>query len=66
MLLRPQAGFDLARRLGEEGIPSGELFTFLSNLYFRGKLAYASAFADPPPAGFPHLSKTLVRGTIIC
>ncbi len=31
-------------------MPLGELFTFLSGLYFRGKLAYASAFADPPPA----------------
>ncbi len=26
----------------------GEVFTFMSGLYFRGKLAYASAFADPP------------------
>jgi hypothetical protein len=27
----------------------GELFTFLSGLYFRGKMAYATAFASPPP-----------------
>jgi hypothetical protein len=26
------------------------LFTFLSGLYFRGKMAYAAAFADPPPS----------------
>ncbi len=26
----------------------GEIFTFLSGLYFRGKLAYARAFASPP------------------
>jgi hypothetical protein len=27
----------------------GELFSFVSSLYFRGKLAYARAFAVPPP-----------------
>jgi hypothetical protein len=41
---------DLARRLrSPEGATLGELFTFVSSLYFRGKLAYARAFADPPP-----------------
>jgi hypothetical protein len=41
---------DLARRLrSSEGATLGELFTFVSSLYFRGKLAYARAFADPPP-----------------
>jgi hypothetical protein len=29
--------------------PFGEVFSFLSGLYFRGKLAYAEAFAHPPP-----------------
>ena len=29
-------------------MPLGELFTFISSLYFRGKLAYARAFADVP------------------
>lgn len=29
--------------------PIGEIFQFLSGLYFRGKLAYARAFAAPPP-----------------
>ncbi len=48
MALRPGARFDLAVRLREHGVPLGELFTFLSGLYFRGKLAYASAFAQPP------------------
>ncbi len=44
---------DLARRLrSPEGASLGELFTFVSSLYFRGKLAYARAFADPPP-GLP-------------
>lgn len=49
MVLRPEGGFEIARRLQNEGISLGELFTFLSGLYFRGKLAYASVFADPPP-----------------
>jgi hypothetical protein len=40
---------DLARRLrSSEGAPLGELFTFVSSLYFRGKMSYARAFADPP------------------
>jgi hypothetical protein len=30
------------------GATLGETFSFLSGLYFRGKLAYASAFARPP------------------
>lgn len=42
--------FPLAERLrAGEAVPLGEAFTFLSGLYFRGKLAYASAFAAPPP-----------------
>lgn len=32
----------------DEAIPLGEVFTFLSGLYFRGKMAYANRFADPP------------------
>ena len=48
MLLRQEAGFDLAVRLRREGVPLGEAFAFVSGLYFRGKLAYAAAFAAPP------------------
>jgi hypothetical protein len=40
---------DLACRLRQEGVPLGELFSFVSSLYFRGKLAYAQAFSTPPP-----------------
>jgi len=51
LLLNPRAAFDLARRLREpEGAEIGEVFSFLSGLYFRGKLAYARAFARPPRA----------------
>lgn len=42
------ARFDLAVRLRQEGAPLGEIFSFVSGLYFRGKLAYAQAFAAPP------------------
>ena len=30
------------------GAPMGDVFSFMSGLYFRGKLAYARAFATPP------------------
>lgn len=52
LLLRDAATFDLATRLRDTGLPLGEVFSFISGLYFRGKLAYASAFAAPP-AGAP-------------
>jgi hypothetical protein len=46
MLRRPDPGFELARRLAEsQGAPIGDVFAFISGLYFRGKLAYARAFA---------------------
>lgn len=49
-LLSPRAQFPLAARLREgHAAPIGEIFQFLSGLYFRGKLAYARAFAAPPP-----------------
>jgi hypothetical protein len=47
-LLRKNARFGLARRLRSDGATLGEVFSFMSGLYFRGKLAYASAFASPP------------------
>lgn len=49
MLLNSDATFDVAKRVRDEnGAPIGDVFTFLSGLYFRGKLAYATAFARPP------------------
>lgn len=38
----------MARRLRNRGVSLGELFSFLSSLYFRGKLAYARTFSSPP------------------
>ena len=46
MLMRESASFDLARRLRSPGgAPLGDVFAFLSGLYFRGKLAYVRRFA---------------------
>ena len=36
----------MARRLRNQGVPLGEVFSFISGLYFRGKLAYAEKFAE--------------------
>ncbi len=52
MLMSDRAQFDLARRLRSTDRPTlGEVFSFLSGLYFRGKLAYAKAFAPELPGG---------------
>ena len=64
MALRPKSRFDVARRLHGEGVPLGELFSFLSGLYFRGKIAYASVFADPPPSCPGVLVITPCRGLV--
>src|SRR4026209_1718991 len=48
MILSDRAEFELARKLRcNRGVPIAEVFTFLSGLYFRGKIAYATAFARP-------------------
>ena len=50
LLFNEQADFDIAKKVRtEEGAPLGEVFSFLSGLYFRGKLTYARMFEDPPP-----------------
>jgi hypothetical protein len=43
----PKAGVAQQMRTGE-GAELGEVFSFVSSLYFRGKLGYARAFARPP------------------
>jgi hypothetical protein len=49
LVFNPQARFEVATRLRSPGgAPLGEVFSFLSGLYFRGKLAYARQFARPP------------------
>jgi hypothetical protein len=52
LVLNPHAGFDLARQLHRgESVSLGDLFSFLSGLYFRGKLGYARRFAQPSRNG---------------
>ncbi len=54
MVLSDRAEFDLAVRLRHaDGVAIGEVFAFVSGLYFKGKLAYATAFAPPPEPGAP-------------
>ena len=49
LVMTGRGNADLARRLREPGgAPIGDVFSFVSGLYFRGKLAYARAFAAPP------------------
>ena len=48
LLLNARARFDLAIKLQSEGAPLGEVYSFISGLYFRGKVAYSAAFASPP------------------
>lgn len=54
LLFNDRAEFDIARRVREQpGAPLGEVFSFLSGLYFRGKLTYAREFQNPPPSRAP-------------
>ena len=48
MLLRPGASFELARQVQIGDARLGDVFSFCSGLYFRGKLGYARHFASPP------------------
>ncbi|HEX7087050.1 MAG TPA: hypothetical protein VF198_11835 [Vicinamibacterales bacterium] len=48
LLLRPESTLPMAARLRRGELPLGEAFTFMSGLYFRGKLAYARAFGRGP------------------
>jgi len=48
LILDDSARTALAQRIRETGAPLGEIFSFISGLYFRGKLTYARAYANPP------------------
>jgi hypothetical protein len=48
-LMSPRAQFTAAQSYrSEAGVPIAEAFSFMSCLYFRGKIAYAQKFAAPP------------------
>ena len=65
MVLRDGADFDLARALRTPGgAERGDVLTFLSGLYFRGKLSYARAFGRAPDGiGAVHVITT-TRGLL--
>src|SRR5215212_2579134 len=65
LLFRPEARFELAVKLRTpQGAMIGEVFSFLSGLYFRGKLAYALRFANPPAGVDGQLVITTNRGLV--
>jgi hypothetical protein len=65
MLLNPDAEFELALRLRTGAkVALGEAFAFMSGLYFRGKLAYARAFARVPAGQEGVLIITSNRGLV--
>ena len=65
VLLNPAATFPLAVALRDPpGLPIGEVFSFLSSLYFRGKLTYARRFASRLRKAPPILVITTDRGLV--
>ena len=65
MLFNQRAEFDLAVALrGNRGSTLGDVFSFLSGLYFRGKLTYARAFARAARAFAPIQVITPDRGLL--
>jgi hypothetical protein len=64
-LLNKNGRSPLAQRLRSgEGATIGEVFAFMSGLYFRGKLRYAERFAQPPE-GCPGI-QVIVPGLGLC
>jgi hypothetical protein len=64
MLLRSGADFELARAVQSRGAPLGDVFSFASGLYFRGKQSYARRFGSPPPGEAPGLVIAPGRGLV--
>src|SRR6266568_5352315 len=56
----------MAVRLRNQGVPLGEIFSFISGLYFRGKLAYAEKFAEVTRDVRPAYVITASAGLIPC
>jgi hypothetical protein len=65
MILSNCAQFDLAKQLrSKQGATIAEVFTFLSGLYFRGKIAYAATFARRPSGRCGAFVITPTRGLV--
>jgi hypothetical protein len=64
MLLRDGSHLDIAQRLRAGELTLGEAFSFMSGLYFRGKLTYARRFGQVLDAGLSSLVITPSRGLL--
>lgn len=65
VLLNPDATFDMAERLqSAQGAALGDVFAFLSGMYFRGKLAYARKFGTRAGASPTAFVITANRGLV--
>jgi hypothetical protein len=64
LLFSDRAAFPLATEFRREGAPLADVYSFISGLYFRGKVAYARAFAAPPPGAPASLVITPGRGLL--
>ena len=66
LLHNPRARFELAMKLRTpQGAELGDVFAFLSGLYFRGKLAYARAFENAPRKVCGSYVITTDRGLVV-
>ena len=68
-VLSPRATFPVATRLRGDGVPIGELFAFMSGLYFRGKITYAQkfgrAFVISPDEGLIPAETTITSEVLV-
>lgn len=64
LLLRENAASELALRLQQGTATISEVYTFISSLYFRGKVAYSRAFALPPEGVEPAMVITPGEGLL--
>jgi hypothetical protein len=64
LLVSATSELELVVRLRRTGAPLGEIFSFMSSLYFRGKLTYSQRFAAPPTGAPGVLVITPSRGLL--
>jgi hypothetical protein len=66
-LMRADSSMELAVRLAAGTLTLGEAFSFMSGLYFRGKLAYAQQFGrcEPPALVITPTRGLLPPGTLV-
>jgi hypothetical protein len=64
LLFNERADFFLARKLRSEGAILADVFSFLSGLYYRGKITYARAFTAQETKGNAIWTITAGRGLV--